>query len=111
MNTTNTSTPFRSLIATAILGALALSAASLANASDSTDGRAVTVQYGDLNISTSGGGATLYGRIRAAAEAVCSPLDHGDLSSRMHRKACVNQSIAGAVSKINQGSLVAARLD
>jgi UrcA family protein len=107
MNTTIVSTSLRSLVATAIFGALAVSFASLSNASDSTDARAVTVQYGDLNISTSRGAATLYGRIRTAAEAVCSPLSQGDLSSRMHRNACVSQSIAGAVGKINQPALFA----
>jgi hypothetical protein len=49
----------------------------------------------------------LYGRIRTAAESVCSPLSHGDLSSKMHRDACLSQSIAAAVSKVNQGALFA----
>ena len=31
----------------------------------------------------------------------------GDLSSKMHRDACVNQSIATAVSKVNQEALFA----
>jgi UrcA family protein len=107
MNTTIVSTSLRGLVATAIFGALAVSFASLSSASDTTDARAVTVRYGDLNISTSRGAAMLYGRIRTAAEAVCSPLNHGDLSSKMHRNACVSQSIAGAVVRINQPALFA----
>jgi UrcA family protein len=107
MNTTITSTPLRGLVATAIFGALGLGFASLCNASDTTEAREVTVQYADLNVSSSHGAATLYGRIRTAAEAVCSPLSHGDLSSKMHREACVSQSIAAAVSKVNQGALFA----
>jgi UrcA family protein len=107
MNTMNISAPLRGLVASAILGALTLSFASLSNASDGIEAREVTVQYSDLKVSTSRGASVLYGRIRAAAEGVCSPLSHGDLSSRMHREACVNQSIAAAVSKVNQGSLFA----
>lgn len=107
MNTTITSAPLPSLVAAAIFGALALSFGALSNASDSPEAREVTVQYGDLNVSTSHGAATLYGRIRTAAEGVCSPLSHGDLSSKMHRDACVTQSIAAAVSKVNQGALFA----
>src|SRR3984957_14042852 len=107
MNTTIVSTSLRGLVAAAMFGALAMSFASQSNASDSTDARAFRVQYGDLNISTSRGAATLYGRIRTAAEAVCSPVNQGDLSSKMHRNACVSQSIAGAVGKINQPALFA----
>jgi UrcA family protein len=91
----------------AIFGALALSFASLSNASDSTGAREVTVQYSDLNVSTPRGASALYGRIRTAAEGVCSPLSHGDLASKMHRDACVNQSIAAAVSKVNQEAVFA----
>jgi UrcA family protein len=49
----------------------------------------------------------LHGRIRTAAEPVCSPLNQGDLSSKMHRSACVSQCIAGAVAKIKQPALFA----
>jgi UrcA family protein len=107
MNTMITSTPVRGLVAAAIFGALTLSFASLSSASDSTEARGVTVQYGDLNVSTSRGATALYGRIRAAAEGACSPLYHGDLSSKMHRDVCVSQSIAEAVTKVNQGALFA----
>ena len=107
MSTIITSTALRGLVAAAIFGSLTLGFAPLSNASDNTEAREVTVQYGDLNVSTSHGAAMLYGRIRTAAEAVCSPLSHGDLSSKMHRDACVSQSIAVAVSKVNQGALFA----
>src|ERR1700722_10109216 len=107
MNTTRKAKPLSSLVATAIFGALALCFGAPSNASDSPDARQVTVQYADLNVSTSHGAAVLYGRIRIAAEAVCSPLSHGDLSSKMHRDACVSQSIAAAVSKLDQGALFA----
>lgn len=101
------STPLRGLVATAILGALAFSVASPSNAFEGAETREITVHYADLNVSTSLGAAALYARIRGAAEALCSPLDHGDLASKMHRIACANQSIAQAVSKVNQGTLFA----
>jgi UrcA family protein len=107
MNSMITSSPLRSLVTTAIFGVLALSFATLSSASDSSDAPEAAVQYSDLTVSTSGGATALYGRIRAAAEGLCSPLSHGDLSSKMHRDACVSQSIAAAVSKVNQGALFA----
>jgi len=107
MNATTTSTPLRGLIVTAIFSTVALSFASISTASDSTEAREVTVQYADLNVSTSRGAVALYSRIRAAAEGLCSTLNHGDLSSKMHRDACVHQSIADAVTKVNQGALFA----
>jgi UrcA family protein len=107
MSTIITSTALRGLVAAAIFGSLTLGFASLSNASDNTEAREVTVKYADLDVSTSHGAATLYGRIRTAAEAVCSPLSHGDLSSKKHRDSCVSQSIAVAVSKVNQGALFA----
>jgi UrcA family protein len=107
MNAMTTSTSLRGLIVTALFGTVALSFASISTASDSTGAREVTVQYADLNVSISRGAVALYGRIRAAAEGVCSPLYHGDLSSKMHRDTCVQQSIADAVTKVNQGALFA----
>jgi len=107
MNTTIASMRLRGLVATAMFGALVLGVASLSNASDSIEAREITVQYADLNVSTTHGAAMLHGRIRTAAEAVCSPLSHGDLSSKMHRNDCASQSIAAAVSKVNQGALFA----
>jgi UrcA family protein len=107
MSTTITSTALRGLVAAAIFGSLTLGFAPLSNASDNTEAREVTVQYGDLNVSTSHGAAMLYGRIHAAAEAVCLSPSYGDLSSKMRRNACVSQSTAAAVSKVNERALFA----
>jgi UrcA family protein len=104
MNTI-TSTRFRGLIATAIVSALASSFTAVCAAADSTDAPTAIVKYGDLNVSTSQGAASLYWRIRMAAETVCRPLDGGDLASKMRNGACVSKAIADAVTKVDQPEL------
>jgi UrcA family protein len=104
MNTTNFATR---LIAGAIFTTLLSSLSSIASASQGMDFSPKTVQYTDLSVSTTQGAATLYNRIRNASEEVCSPLDHGDLSSKMHAKACMHKAIADAVGQVNQPALTA----
>jgi UrcA family protein len=67
----------------------------------------MAVPYGDLNISTARGAATLYNRIRIAAQDVCWPLDHGDLSSKRQMAVCTNKAIVDAVTSIDQPALFA----
>lgn len=107
MNAKTPSRPVLVLLASAVAGVLATGFASLASAGGSLQVPEATVNYSDLSVSSSRGATVLYGRIRAAAEGLCSPLYHGDLSSRMHRNACVQQSIADAVGKVNQAALFA----
>jgi UrcA family protein len=104
MNTTNIATR---LIAGAIFTALVSSLSAIASAGDDTNSLQKTVKYADLSVSTAQGAATLYNRIRVAAEEVCSPLNHGDLSSKMHVKACTHKAIADAVSQVDQPALSA----
>ena len=66
---------------------------------------AVTVSYRDLAVSTAEGASMLYRRIRFAADAVCSYLDHGDLASKAHKSACAEKAIADAVIRVNQPQL------
>jgi UrcA family protein len=101
----NTSTPYtglRGLIATAILAALALcfSAVSAADASSAS----VTVKYADLNIASSSGALVLYQRIRAAAEAACA---YFWFKTDADEARCVRNTIAKAVTKVNQPALSA----
>jgi len=110
MNTTTPSTRFthsRTVIATAILGALISSFAAVCGAADSTDAPQAIVRYGDLDISTAQGVAVLYNRIRSASEGVCAPLDGNDLNSKFHAKACVRRAIEGAVAKVDRPALSA----
>ncbi len=107
MNTTTTVNRFRTVIATALFGAVASSFAVLPAAADSFDAPQVTVKFGDLNISNSQGAAVLYGRIRAAAERVCSPYDESGLEAKMRLSACIDKAIFGAVTKVNAPALSA----
>jgi UrcA family protein len=104
MNTTNIATR---LIAGAIVTALISSLSSLASAAEGTDSLQKTVKYASASVASEQGAATLYNRIRIASEEVCSPLEHGDLSSRMHAYACAHKAIADAVSQVNQPALTA----
>jgi UrcA family protein len=104
MNTTNIATR---LIAGAIFTALISSLSAIAGAAEDTGSGQKTLKYSDLSVSTAQGATTLYNRIRIAAEEVCSPLDHGDLSSKMHVTACTHKAIAEAVSQVNQPALSA----
>jgi UrcA family protein len=110
MSTMTTSThPIhpRGLIATAILSALISSFSAVCSAAGAADVPQAVVKYADLDISTSQGAATLFSRIRSAAEAVCLPVDQRDLATMFLRKQCVKQAIEGAVAKVNQPALSA----
>jgi UrcA family protein len=107
MNTITTSASLRGFIASAMFGVLATSFATVSTAAEATEALQTIVKYGDLNVSTAQGAAALYSRIRAAAGGVCRPLDHGDLSSRVHMAACVQQAIADAVTTVDQPALSA----
>jgi UrcA family protein len=104
MNTTNIATRF---IAGAIVTALISSFSSIASAAEGTDSMQKTLRYAGASVDSEQGAATLYNRIRIASEEVCSPLGHGDLSSKMHAKACAHKAIADAVSQVNQPALTA----
>jgi len=104
MNTTNTATRF---IAGAIFTALVSSLSATAGAAASNGSLQETVKYTDLGVSTTQGAGALYNRIRIAADHVCAPLNHGDLSSHMRVQACTHTAIADAVSQVNQPSLSA----
>ena len=108
MTTATRSTHPRGLIAAAILTALISSFSAVCSAADATDVPTTIVKYGDLDVATSQGAATLYNRIRFASEGLCSPLnDHGDFRAAFRWQKCVKQAIAGAVAKVNQPALSA----
>jgi len=106
MNTT-TSTPLRTLVAGALLSALALSFATVSRADDYTTPPQVIVKFGDLDISTSQGAAALYGRIHSAAIDVCSRMYPDEQAYKWHESACLQKVIGDAVLKVNRPTLSA----
>jgi len=106
MNTT-TSTSLRSLVAGALLSALALSLASVSSAEEGTTPLQVVVKFGDLDISTPQGATALYGRIRSAAGNVCLPIYSSDNVGSQLNDACLQKVIADAVMKVNRPALSA----
>jgi len=106
MNTIS-STPLRTLVAGAILSALAFSFATVSHADDGTAPPQVIVKFADLDVSTSQGAATLYSRIRGAAANVCSQMYVDKQSYNWHGNACLQKVIGDAVIKVNRPALSA----
>jgi UrcA family protein len=107
MNAMTTVSRFRTVIATVLFSGLVSGFAVLPAYADSSDVPRSTVKFGDLNISSPRGAAVLYGRIRAAAEKVCSPYDRSGLESKMRLNACIDKAILGAVTRVNNSALTA----
>jgi UrcA family protein len=106
MNTI-TSTSLHTLVAGAILSALALSFATVSRADDGMAPPQVIVKFADLDVSTSQGAVALYGRIHSAAVDVCSRMYYSTEAYRRHKDACLQKLIADAVTKINEPALSA----
>ena len=102
-----TSAPRRTLLVGAILGALALSLATVSSADDGTSPPQVIVKFADLAVSTPQGAAALYSRIHSAADDVCSRMYHSTEAYRRHKYACLQKVIADAVTKVNELALSA----
>lgn len=108
MNTMTTSLRFRSLLASAALGAFACSLTALSIAAEPADALQMTVQYTDATASNSEGAAALYARIQRAARQVCLPLDGRGLTSKAQMGACMHKAIGDAVAKVDRPALFAA---
>jgi len=104
MNTMITSRSFRSMLATAFLGAFACSLAAVCTAVEPTDPPQWTVKFADLNISNPKGAATLYARIERAAGEVCKSLEEPNFRSKAHDN-CVHKAIADAVATVDRPAL------
>jgi UrcA family protein len=100
-----TSLRFRGALATAILGALTCSLATVCTGAE-TDSPQITVKFADLNVSSPQGAAALYARIQLAARQVCLPVNERDPSSKGRTDACVHKAIADAVTKVGQPALL-----
>jgi UrcA family protein len=121
MNTVTNTIGFRQLSAAALCGVIASSFAAVPAVSDSFAPLTVRVKFGDLDLSRPRDAAVLYGRIRRAAEKVCSPYEASGLAAKMHVNACIRDAISKAVTtidtpalslihKVKMGSSVPARL-
>jgi UrcA family protein len=102
MNTSSPSTGLRGLIATAIFGALASSFSAVSAADPSS--ASITVKYADLNLASPSGARVLYERIRAAAQSACN---YFWFKTDADEARCLQNTIANAVTKVNQPALSA----
>jgi UrcA family protein len=107
MNTATNCSNLRGLIATTILGALALSFSAVSTAADSNPVRTAVVKFGDLNLSTAEGADTLYGRIRTAAANVCWLSSNDTDPTQAIVWGCMHKAVSEAVTKINKPALFA----
>jgi UrcA family protein len=99
-------TSTRPILAATIFAALTCSIAGVSFASDSLDALQVKVKYGDLDISSASGAATLYKRIQSAAETVCHPLKNPDLYPRKLFYVCMRKAISNAIIEANEPALL-----
>jgi UrcA family protein len=97
----------RTVIATALFGAVAFSFTALPATAANSDVPQISVKYGDLNVSSRPGAAALYTRIRSAAKSVCSQFDGPGIQAYLQRDACISNAIAGAVIDVNNSALTA----
>ena len=67
----------------------------------------VTVRFHSGDLDTPQGVAGLYRRIRAAAETVCGRPDDAILLDKLLWNQCVEQAVAGAVTRVHSESLSA----
>ena len=86
-----------------LLPIAALAVSGLAAASP--DSHSVVVRYGDLNLNSRSGVASLHKRIRNAAESVCSELDNRVLGLRNLYDQCVNEAVSSGVNQVANPNL------
>src|SRR5688500_14189417 len=87
-----------------LLAAAALSVSGLATAA-APDTLSVTVRFGDLNLNSKAGIASLHKRIRNAAESVCGPLESRILGFNDEFETCVEDAVARGVAAVGNPQL------
>jgi len=102
MKTSSPSTGLRGFIASSIFVALAASFSAVSAADPSS--ASITVKYADLDIASPSGARVLYERIRAAAQSACS---YFWFKTDADEARCLQNTIAKAVTKVNQPALSA----
>ena len=96
------------LITCVALGLTVCSVSGTALAESTPAGRSVAVRYADLDKNSSAGARVLYGRLHAAAEAVCEDL-RPELGPRMYyaHARCVRSALQEAIVRIDSPALKA----
>jgi UrcA family protein len=108
MKTTKNASSLFSLVAISLIAAIGAGAGSLATAGVTDDSPLkATVKYGDLDLSHAAGVSQLYGRIRRAAQTVCSPFEGRGAELTLRWTQCVDQAVNQAVENVNQPVLMA----
>lgn len=69
--------------------------------------RSVTVNYDELDLTTSQGATKLYARLRFAARQVCAPLEGRELNRRVAYKECYSEALESAVQQVNVSAVTA----
>jgi UrcA family protein len=87
-----------SLVLSALLATAAMTSA---HADDAREPRQREVRYDDLDLSQSRGALKLYGRIRRAAEEVCSIPGLMAVTARPKMTRCAAQALARAVAEVD----------
>ncbi len=91
------------LLSVSVATALALSGQAGAANRDATN--SVVVKYGDLNLGTKTGVATLHSRLNRAAQQVCGPVDIRQLGLRERFDQCVADAVSEAVRTVGNSNL------
>jgi UrcA family protein len=90
-----------------LAGALGVAQAGSPEATAAATVPTVVVSYGDLNLSTTEGNATLLQRITTAARRVCPLEDSRNLARAAYTNSCRADAVARAVHDINSPQLAA----
>lgn len=83
-----------------LCAALAATAAAAAPPIEVQGLRSIEVSYGDLNMTSGEGLATLDSRIRGAARQLCRPDHSGIMPERVERRACYRTAVADAQAQL-----------
>ncbi len=79
-----------------------------AHAADTASAQSLSLKVGDLDLSKSSDVATLYARIKSAANQACgADVVTGSRLQSNDMKQCLSQAVDGAVAQINNASLSA----
>lgn len=87
-----------------LLPLVALAASGIASAA-TRDAPGVVVRFGDLNLNSLAGVASLHKRIRNAAHSVCGPLEIRILGLRDAYSECVNEAVNNGVAAVANSNL------
>jgi len=95
----------------AFVGALLLAATAVTGTawaqSPSSRTVSIEVEYTDINLATTAGAETLYGRIVRAARVACGPSETRSAAMMTAYRGCLTQAVDGAVKEIGSPKLSA----